>query len=126
MPATGTLIWVGIFGAAGAIARFLADGFVAKIWSDPFPVGTFLINGLGCFLAGFLAATAAGRTAWLSGDARIGVTVGFLGGFTTFSAYALQSLQAAQAGQFNVALTYFLMSPVLGLVCAWGGYWAAR
>jgi CrcB protein len=80
-----------------------------------FPTATFLVNMLGCFIAGALWSSR------LTDEWRVPLTIGFCGGFTTFSAYALQSLTLLERGALTPALTYLIVSPAAGLLCAWIG-----
>ena len=121
MPSLKIWFLVMAGGAAGATARFIIDLIVPKFWNDPFPLATFLVNSLGSFFIGYVAMLAETRA-----DIRAGVVVGLLGGFTTFSSYSFQTLQLLSNGQSSAAMTYFLMSPPLALLCAWAGVWVSR
>lgn len=86
------------------------------------PWATFAANLLGSFLAGYLAAHWVDRDR-ISEDLRIGLFVGFLGGFTTFSAYSLESVKLIQNSTLTTAVAYSIGSPLLGLsACTLGIY----
>lgn len=119
------LAYIAIFGTAGVISRYLLGIIVARYWASPFPIGTFLINILGCFCIGLVYVIGAER-GLLSPDLRLGVIVGFLGGFTTFAACALELTRLIEESRYGVAAAYFCLSPVLGLIAALVGLYVAR
>jgi len=87
-----------------------------------FPFGTWLVNVSGCFLIGLWAGLAT-RYAWLNGDLRLLLVTGVLGGFTTFSAFGLESLQLLRRGEMTLAWLYVGGSVLLGLVMVATGWW---
>lgn len=109
------LIAVGVFGGFGAIARFLLDGAVSARIARAFPYGTLAVNLVGAFLFGL----AVGST--LSGDAFRLATLGLLGGFTTFSTWALESHRLSEDGRPGLGAANFAVSLVLGVALAWAG-----
>lgn len=115
------LLYVGLGGAAGSMARYLAGYMLSKVMTSPFPVATFGINVLGSFIIGLLAGVA-GRSAWLSAEGgMLLLATGLCGGFTTFSAFALENVNLMQAGKWPTAMLYVVCSVVLGLLaCRWG------
>ena len=112
------LIFVG--SGLGGTCRYGLGALVYRLSGSTFPYGTLIVNLLGCLLAGFLAALFAGQP--LREEIRITLTVGFLGGFTTFSAFGLDTLNLAQQGHHAKAATYVLASVLGGLHCAWLGF----
>ena len=106
---------IGIFGVVGVLCRYGLDKSMAGIGQD-FPVSTLVINIIGSFVAGLIFALSERHEISLS--LQTGLLVGFCGGFTTFSAYALQTLAMVDKERFLPAITYFLLSPPLGLVAA--------
>lgn len=118
------LKWVtfGIAAVAGAWLRVvLNDAVMRGVEAKDFPLGTLIINLAGCFIAGFALAILERR-----GSAPETLTLalfgGFLGAFTTFSAFALQSLQLANKGAFIMATAYILLSNAGGLAGVFFGY----
>lgn len=114
---------VALGGALGAVSRF-ALVRVATPLGAGFPLGTLLVNLLGCLLAGALVQ-------WLSMRAPAGawrplLQVGFLGAFTTFSAFAVDSLGLWQEGQAGLVLLNVLANVALSLGAVLAGVWAAR
>jgi CrcB protein len=112
---------VAVGGALGSVARFLTSAWVVAHWPRHFYLATIAVNLLGCFLIGFISAYFLLRTD-IPLVLRTGITVGVLGGLTTFSSFSLEVLRLIEAGQFGVALSYLLGS-VLG---AWLGMTLAR
>jgi len=121
-----TYFWIAVGGALGSIARYACSN-LALGWLGPsFPWGTLAINVLGSFVIGFFATLTGPDGRYLvSPDIRQFVMVGICGGFTTFSAFSLQTLTLVQEGEavragFNIA-----SSVVLCLASVWLGYIAA-
>ena len=85
--------WVALGGALGAVARFGTSSLCAHVgWDRNFPASTFIVNGVGCFLIGLVTAQIAAHLHEPSGRIAVAfVVTGFLGGLTTFSAFAWQS-----------------------------------
>jgi CrcB protein len=114
MSAT-TLLLVGAVGGLGALSRFLVDGGVSARSGIDLPVGTLAVNLSGAFLLGLVSgALAAGTTRTILG-------VGFIGAYTTFSTWMLESHRLAEEGQGRVAALNLALSLVLGLAVAWLG-----
>jgi CrcB protein len=117
-----TYLWVALGGAIGSVARFWLTGLVAALTGPRFPWGTLLINVTGSFLIGLVAGLtlAPERVAWHP-DARIFLMTGFCGGYTTFSAFSLQTLELLQGGEPIAALGYIGSSVALCLAGVWAG-----
>jgi CrcB protein len=99
---------------------------VARAWDDAFPLGTLLINISGSFVIGFFAAlTSQSGPLPAPQGLRIFVMVGICGGFTTFSAFSLQTLELLQAGEAIRAGLYIVLSVLLCLIGVFLGYWLA-
>jgi CrcB protein len=118
------MIWLAIAGggAVGAMARHaLASLITARLGSwTTFPAGTFIVNFLGCFVAGIVFATAL-RTP-MSVELRALLSVGLLGGFTTFSAFGVETFVLLQNGNTASALTYVFASMAIASLAVWAGY----
>lgn len=112
------LPWVLIFvgGGAGATCRYVLGRFVGQRYGGPFPLGTFLINVSGCFALGLLATIIAGRAH--AGSMNGLLATGFLGGYTTFSTYALEGVILFLDGGRRLALFSLIAPIVLGLIAA--------
>lgn len=118
-----TYLWIGLGGALGSMARHWANGVVAALAGIGFPWGTLVINILGSLVIGLAAATMSGEGRFPGGEyARVFVMVGLCGGFTTFSAFSLQTLALIQGGQWLSAAANAVLSVMLCLGAVWLGY----
>ena len=119
-------ILVGLGGAIGSVARLWLSGYIATLTRLAFPWGTIAVNVLGSFIIGFFATFAGPDGRWpVSLDARAFVMVGLCGGFTTFSAFSLQTLELAREGQLLQAGANIVLSVVLCLAAVALGHWVA-
>jgi len=116
------LALVALGGGFGAACRYMISTTLMRGTVNSFPLGTFAVNLLGCLLIGFWAGLAV-RHAWLNGDLRLLLVTGVLGGFTTFSAFGLESLQLMRQGDVGLAGVYVGGSTVLGLALVVLGWW---
>jgi len=116
---------VAIGGAAGAVMRWLMASGVQKMAGGAFPWGTFAVNALGSFLLGFLFVWLIERST-ASELVRLAITVGFLGAFTTFSTYSLESIRLLQEGAFSLAFGNIVGQVVVCLLLTWLGVQLAR
>ena len=117
-------IWIAVGGALGSVARYWMTGVAARLFGETFPWGTLLINILGSFVIGFFVALTSpeGGRYEVDPNMRAFVTVGICGGFTTFSAFSLQTLVLMQEGEWLHAGGYVVGSVMLCLVAVWLGY----
>lgn len=115
------MLWVALGGAAGSAARFALNGFVTHHIDGMFPWGIFTVNVLGCFVMGLVAAAAL-KVGGMADTAKLLLATGFLGGFTTFSAFALDAMRLVQAGHQTLAAAYVFGSVVLSLVAVFAGF----
>jgi len=104
-----------IFGAAGTLARYGLQGIVQYRAGSTFPTGTLAVNLLGCFLLGGITQFGLHRLT-LPPDWRIGISIGFLGAFTTFSTFSLETLRLLENGEWLRAFLYMGMSLIGGLL----------
>lgn len=112
--------WIALGGAMGAVGRYGLQGLVYRFAGAAFPYGTLVVNVTGCFLIGWIMAVAEGRFV-LSPTVRVFLTIGILGGFTTFSSFAYETLALMRDGEWVWALANAAGSVVLGLVAAFLG-----
>lgn len=113
------LALIALGGLLGTLSRYWLSQWVDERTASAFPYGTMTVNLLGCFAAGFLFQLL-GRSA-VSPDLQLAIFTGFLGGFTTFSAYALQTLVLTRGGMFSMAAVNVVASNVFGLAMVWVG-----
>ena len=120
-----TWILIARGGAAGAMSRYAVDAFVAERVGVAFPFGTMLINVSGSFILGLLFALAMERGV-LSPDIRPPLIIGFLGAYTTFSTWMLQSWGLIEQGAWISAGMNIVGSVVLGLIAVVAGLAVGR
>jgi fluoride exporter len=104
-----------VFGALGTLARYGLQGLVQGRAGSSFPAGTLVVNLLGCFLLGGIAEYAM-RHLSVPPEWRIGITVGFLGAFTTFSTFTFEAVRLMEDGEWWRAWTYILASVMGGML----------
>lgn len=120
-----TYLLIGLGGALGSVARHWCNGLIAALMGVAFPWGTLVINVLGSMVIGFAAATMHdGGLLPVGNDARLFLMVGVCGGYTTFSAFSLQTLTLIQGGQWLPAAGNVALSVVLCIAGVWIGYLA--
>jgi CrcB protein len=116
---------IAIGGVLGCWARYAMTNLVQAIYGREFPYATLSINLLACFLMGFLFEETLERLT-ISPLLRLGILTGFIGGFSTFSTFAMETLLLAEQGELAKSLLYVLLSVVFGLVAVTGGVYIAR
>jgi fluoride exporter len=115
-----TLAWIAVGGAAGAVSRYLLQGWVDELAGGRFPWGTFVINISGSFALGLLFALAVDR-AFLSPEVRVPLMVGFISAYTTFSTLMLESWRLVESGDLVFALANLAGSVVVGMIAVVAG-----
>jgi CrcB protein len=121
----GAWTWLAVAagGALGSVARFWLAAAMTELTGPRFPWGTLLINVVGSFVIGLVAAlTLTPERVGMHPDLRIFLMVGICGGFTTFSAFSLQTLELLQTGDVWPAAGYVLGSVALCLGAVWCGW----
>ncbi|MCP3681359.1 MAG: CrcB family protein [bacterium] len=114
------LALLAIAGALGTLARYSLSGLVHRISGTTFPLGTMIVNLTGCFLAGLLWALF--ETRWpVTGETRMVVLVGFMGAFTTFSAFILETGELIRSAEWLHAVANVAMQNTLGIVALFTG-----
>jgi CrcB protein len=114
------IVGVAIGGALGASARWLLDRFLEQHTESVFPWSTFAINVTGCFVIGVVIETLVDRhhlPAWV----RVGLVVGVLGGYTTFSTFAQEAFSLIESSDIGIALVYATASVGTGVLAVYGG-----
>lgn len=109
------LLIIGSGSFAGGISRFLLTRVVQHWSGSGLPYGTFAVNILGCFLIGIFYGWSE-KWGWLNDDWRMFLTVGFCGGFTTFSAFANENVQLLRDGSYFYFLLYAVLSVISGII----------
>ncbi len=107
-------------GGIGSVFRYLTSVFTEKYVQSTFPWATFFVNVVGCLIVGILAGLFV-RQQLTSPDLRLLFITGFCGGFTTFSAFALENVKLFQNGNSLLALLYIALSVILGVFAVWTG-----
>jgi len=108
-------------GGLGSILRYVLAGWVQRAGGGAFPIGTLSVNVVGCLAIGVLGAYFSGPHL-VREEYRLAVLIGLLGGFTTFSSFAWETLALVNDGQHARAIVNIALSNVLGLSAAWLGY----
>lgn len=116
---------VALGGVVGCCARYGVSQAVQAFYGKSFPFATLIINISGCLAMGFLFYLTLERVS-VSPSLRVAILTGVLGGFTTFSTFAMEALLLAEDGKTSSAVAYILLSVFLGLGAAWFGAWCAR
>lgn len=114
------ILLVGLGGGVGSILRYLTAVVVNRYWANPFPLATFAINIVGCFVIGILAGLMT-KQPWADGNFRLLFITGFCGGYTTFSAFALENVNLLQSNNNLVAFLYIGLSVFVGIMATWLG-----
>ncbi len=114
------LLLIAAGGAVGSVLRY-ALALATQHWAGrAFPLGTLIVNVLGCFAIGLLSVWL-DRLPWATPDVRFALVTGVLGGFTTFSAFALETEELIRAHSYAAAVLNVLLSVCLGLAAVWLG-----
>ncbi len=114
------LVLVALFGAIGSVSRFVLIQATPKITYVNFPVGTILVNLIGSFFIGVVASMFDKHL--LSSEVRTFVVFGFLGGFTTFSAFTYEVFNLVKSGNYLNLFVYLFVSIVVSLFLFYFGY----
>jgi CrcB protein len=114
-----------IGGAIGSSLRYLVSLGAARWVGTGFPLGTLLVNVVGCLIAGLIFGLAEERTGF-SPIVRILLLTGFVGGFTTFSTFAVETVTLVQDGTWTLALLNFLANNLAGVTLAFAGIYMGR
>lgn len=120
-----TLIAIAIFGTLGCWARYGQTIAVQNMFGREFPFAVLSINVIGSFVIAFLFFETLERLA-IGPALRTGILTGFLGAYTTFSTFELESLMLVENGEAMKAMLYVLLSVVLGFIAAFLGAYLAR
>lgn len=120
----GKIILIGIGGAIGAIGRYIISGLDYKYSYGIFPISTLVVNLSGSLAIGFLWGVF--EAVAISSNIRMFVFIGILGGFTTFSTFALENFNLFRDGERTIAIVNILISNILGIFLVYAGYMLAK
>jgi fluoride exporter len=109
-------VWIALGSALGGMARHAVGGWALNVWGPAFPWGTLIVNILGSLMIGVIATTVQGNE-----QTRLFLAVGLCGGFTTFSAFSLQTLNLLQGGAYSAAASNIGLSVVVCILAVWAG-----
>lgn len=116
---------IAIGGIFGCWARYIMTNLIQSIYGRDFPYATLSINILACFLMGFLFVETLERLT-ISPVLRTGILTGFIGGFSTFSTFAMETLLLSERGELGKSILYVALSILLGMTATFGGAYIAR
>ena len=114
------LFLIATFGAIGTLARYGVQGLLQIRMGSTFPYGTLFINLTGCFFLGLLGQTMLNRMI-ISPEWRVAITVGFFGGYTTFSSFGWETAKMMESGEWLRVTTYVAASVIFGLLLSVAG-----
>jgi len=116
------IVLVAMGGAIGSVARYLLSAWSLHHTVEwRFPLGTFLANIIGCLVVGILGGLVV-KHDFFSAEARLFLFTGIAGGFTTFSAFGLESFYLVRRGEVLIAGGYVVSSVIIGLLAVWAGF----
>ena len=112
-------------GCIGAACRYGTNLLAVRLWGSGFPWGTLAVNMVGCLLIG-LAFGLAERASWVTPSVRLFFVTGFLGALTTFSSFAVETVNTANSGSSHLAVVNFVANNAGGLALVLAGMWLAK
>ena len=116
------LVLIAAGGGVGSVLRYLVAGWVQMLAGGAFPLGTLAVNVTGCLVIGFLHAVFTTGPVLVREEYKLALTVGLLGGFTTFSTFGLETVNLAGDRQMFAALLNAVASLTFGCLAAWAGF----
>jgi fluoride exporter len=119
------IVWIGVAGFLGAVARYGVEGVVSRRTGGQFPWGTLVVNTSGCFVLGFLFTLFTERFL-PHPNLRSALTVGLLGAYTTFSTFSLETVRLIEGGAVWLASANAIASLALGIVFVYLGIFLGR
>jgi len=119
------IVYISIFGGLGCLSRYLVSGWVYNVAGRTLPYGTLAVNIVGSLLLGLIMEGSL-RSTLLPPDLRVGLTVGFMGGFTTFSTFSYETVRLLEEGSYLQAGSNVLLNIVICLAFAAIGIFLAR
>jgi CrcB protein len=110
-------------GAAGSLIRYVLSEYVSSKYTTAFPIGIFLVNITGALLIGLLYGMFT-VNGFIDDKLRFLLFIGFLGGFTTFSSFALENMKLLKDGLFLTSFLYIILTNTVGIALSFAGYFA--
>ena len=120
-----TVVMIAIFGALGCVARYYLSGWTYSKLGWGFPWGTLAVNVVGAFFIGLIMELGL-RNANIPANLRIGLTIGFMGGLTTFSTFSYETFKLLETGRILVAFSNVIISVTVCLLFTWLGIVVAK
>jgi fluoride exporter len=120
------IVLVAVGGGLGALSRYGASLLAVQIFGTRFPWGTLIVNLAGCFLIGLSFALADRGLNIMNPSARLFFVTGYLGGLTTFSTFALETVNSLRSATYLVALANLLFNNVIGGALVFLGMWVGK
>ena len=118
------LFWIALGGAAGSVLRYLLGGAVQRFSGLSFPAGTLTVNVIGGLVIGAL--TQHYMNTHTSPVMRVALVTGFCGGFTTFSAFSIETVGLLEGGEYAKATAYIVLSVTMSIAAAFAGIAAVK
>ena len=119
------LIWLAVAGATGTLARYGIAVFVQGTYKGAFPVGTLIVNVVGCFLFGLVWSLANEKLA-IGAEVKVIVLIGFMGAFTTMSTFAFESAELMRDSMWGLAFLNIAAQNLFAITATFAGLWAGR
>ena len=116
---------IAVFGSLGCLSRYYLSGWIYSLFGRNAPYGTFAVNIAGAFIIGLIMELGM-RTTIIPPNLRIGLTIGFLGGLTTFSTFSYETYKLLEDGELLIATTNVMASVLACLIFTWLGVTVAR
>lgn len=119
------IFYIALFGALGCLSRYFLSGWVYNIFGMGFPYGTLVVNATGAYIIGLIMEFSIGSNL-ISQSLRVGITIGFLGGLTTFSTFSYETFRFLEDGEFLIASINIFIGVLVCLFFTWAGIETAR
>ncbi|TYO98271.1 camphor resistance protein CrcB [Geothermobacter ehrlichii] len=119
------LLYITVFGGLGCLSRYLVSGWVYALAGRALPWGTLAVNVVGSLLLGFLMESGL-RSTLIPAEIRMGLTTGFMGGFTTFSTFSYETVRLLEEGSWLQAGANMALNLAVCVASALFGIWLAR
>ena len=120
------LLLIGLGGAFGSVCRYLVSSGVYKLFGSNFPYGTLCVNAVGSFLIGILFVLLLDNISGMADQLRALLIIGFLGGFTTFSSFSMETMNLLENGDLVRGIVNIILSVTLCLLLTWMGILLGR